>query len=193
MLDLPNQRWSVDFVHDQMKSGRRFRVLNVVDDVTRACLAAVADTSISGHRVVCELTRLLAQRGKPDMIFSCNATELPAMSSGRGAVRSAWKGFKSRRAGYVERLASPPFGQCQHVRRTAERDPFPVYDRCTGRDPCQGHGLQPGETILVPWLQTPAAFAAEPDMQWPAAQRPKGTATLPIAPTELIGKTAVRL
>jgi putative transposase len=48
-----------------MASGRRFRVLNVVDDVTRECLAAVPDTSISGHRVVRELTQLIAQRGKP--------------------------------------------------------------------------------------------------------------------------------
>ena len=48
VLALPNQRWSLDFVHDQMVSGRRFRVLNVVDDVTRECLAAVPDTSISG-------------------------------------------------------------------------------------------------------------------------------------------------
>jgi putative transposase len=49
---LPNQRWSLDFVHDQMATGRRFRVLNVVDDVTRECLAAVPDTSIraSGWR-----------------------------------------------------------------------------------------------------------------------------------------------
>jgi putative transposase len=38
VLALPNQRWSLDFVHDQMASGRRFRVLNVVDDVTRECL-----------------------------------------------------------------------------------------------------------------------------------------------------------
>jgi putative transposase len=46
-----NARWSLDFVHDQMANGRRFRVLNVVDDVTRQCLAAIPDTSISGHRV----------------------------------------------------------------------------------------------------------------------------------------------
>ena len=52
VLALPNQRWSIDFVHDQMASGRRFRVLNVVDDVTRECLAAVPDTSISCRRVV---------------------------------------------------------------------------------------------------------------------------------------------
>ena len=59
-----NEAWSLDFVHDQMASGRRFRVLNVVDDVTRECLAAVPDTSISGHRVVRELTRLISERGK---------------------------------------------------------------------------------------------------------------------------------
>ena len=70
MLALPNQRWSLDFVHDQMASGRRFRVLNVVDDVTRECLAAVPDTSISGRRVVRELTELIAERGKPGMIVS---------------------------------------------------------------------------------------------------------------------------
>ena len=59
-------------VHDQMASGRRFRVLNVVDDVTRECLAAVPDTSISGRRVVRELTALIERRGKPGMIVSDN-------------------------------------------------------------------------------------------------------------------------
>lgn len=34
----PNARWSLDFVHDQFACGRRFRVLNIVDDVTRECL-----------------------------------------------------------------------------------------------------------------------------------------------------------
>ena len=73
---LPNERWSLDFVHDQTITGRRFRVLNVVDDVTRECLAAVPDTSISGKRVVRELTELIAVRGKPGMIVSDNGTEL---------------------------------------------------------------------------------------------------------------------
>jgi putative transposase len=47
----PNARWSVDFVHDQLACGRRFRILNVVDDVTRERLAAIPDTSISGRPV----------------------------------------------------------------------------------------------------------------------------------------------
>lgn len=70
-----NARWSLDFVHDQMANGRRFRVLNIVDDVTRECLAAIPDTSISGVRVARELTALIGQRGKPGMIVSDNGTE----------------------------------------------------------------------------------------------------------------------
>lgn len=46
----PNARWSLDFVHDQLADGRRLRVLNVVDDATKRCLAAIVDTSISGRR-----------------------------------------------------------------------------------------------------------------------------------------------
>ena len=71
-----NARWSVDFVHDQLACGRRFRILNVVDDVTRECLAAVPDTSISGKRVARELTGLIERRGKPGLIVSDHGTEL---------------------------------------------------------------------------------------------------------------------
>lgn len=70
-----NARWSLDFVHDQFAQGRRFRILNIVDDVTRECLAAIPDTSISGKRVARELTRLVGARGKPKMIVSDNGTE----------------------------------------------------------------------------------------------------------------------
>ena len=92
VLALPNQRWSLDFVHDQLVTGRRFRVLNVVDDVTRECLRAVPDTSISGKRVVRELTELIAERGKPGMIVSDNGTELTsnAVLAWCGEARVEW-------------------------------------------------------------------------------------------------------
>ncbi len=70
-----NARWSLDFIHDQIGSGRRLRMLNIVDDVTRECLAAISDTSISGKRVARELTTLISIRGKPQMIVSDNGTE----------------------------------------------------------------------------------------------------------------------
>jgi putative transposase len=71
-----NQRRSLDFVSDALNDGRRFRVLNVVDDFSRECLACAVDTSLSGARVVRELEALMARRRKPLMIVSDNGTEL---------------------------------------------------------------------------------------------------------------------
>ena len=71
----PNARWSLDFVYDQFANGRRFRVLNIVDDVTKECLGAIPDTSISGRRVARELTTIVERRGKPGSIVSDNGTE----------------------------------------------------------------------------------------------------------------------
>ena len=70
-----NQRWSLDFVSDSLSEGRRFRILAVVDDFTRECLALVADTSLSGKRVARELDAIIARRGKPSKIVSDNGTE----------------------------------------------------------------------------------------------------------------------
>jgi hypothetical protein len=53
----------------------RYSILNIVDDVTRECLAAIPDTSISGRRVARELTDLIERRGKPSLIVSDNGTE----------------------------------------------------------------------------------------------------------------------
>ena len=70
-----NAHWSLDFVHDQFASGRRFRILNIVDDGTRECLAATPDTSISSRQVARALTDLIERRGKPSLIVSDNGTE----------------------------------------------------------------------------------------------------------------------
>jgi putative transposase len=78
--DRINERWSLDFVSDAFTDGRRFRVLAVVDDYSRECLALVADTSLSGARVVRELNTLIARRGKPQTIVSDNGTELTSMA-----------------------------------------------------------------------------------------------------------------
>jgi putative transposase len=71
----PNERWSLDFVSDQITDGRRFRILAVVDDCTRECLALVPDTSLSGTRVARELDAIVGQRGRPMSIVSDNGTE----------------------------------------------------------------------------------------------------------------------
>ncbi len=71
-----NERWSVDFVSDQLANGRRFRVFNVVDDFSRECLLQVVDFSISGQRLVRELDRLADSRGLPARIVMDNGPEL---------------------------------------------------------------------------------------------------------------------
>ncbi|VVT34315.1 conserved hypothetical protein [Rhizobium sp. EC-SD404] len=71
-----NQRWSLDFVSDALVDGRRFRILCVIDDFSRECLATVVDNSISGERVARELDAIAERRGYPCMIVSDNGTEL---------------------------------------------------------------------------------------------------------------------
>ena len=71
-----NERWSLDFVSDSFMDGRRFRMLCIVDDYSRECLALVPDTSISGERLARELDKLIDYRGKPNTIVSDNGTEM---------------------------------------------------------------------------------------------------------------------
>ncbi|MGN6536573.1 MAG: IS3 family transposase [Mesorhizobium sp.] len=192
VLALPNQRWSLDFVHDQMASGRRFRVLNVVDDVTRECLAAVPDTAISGRRVVRELTELIAQRGKPGMIVSDNGTELTsnAVLAWCGEIGVEWHYIAPGRPmqnGYVEsfngRMRDELLNETLFLSMAHARVEIAAWVDDYNRE-------RPHSSL---GYATPAAFAAELDKQWPASLRPTGSATQPIASTALMRKTTARL
>lgn len=70
-----NQCWSLDFVSDQLANGRRFRVLNIVDNYSRECVGQLADTSISGVAVSRFLDDLAYTRGLPEVLVSDNGTE----------------------------------------------------------------------------------------------------------------------
>lgn len=71
-----NERWSVDFVSDQLANGRRFRVFNVIDDFSRECVLQTVDFSISGMRLTRELDRLGERRPLPRTIVCDNGPEL---------------------------------------------------------------------------------------------------------------------
>jgi len=74
-----------------LSDGRRFRILCVVDDFSRECLATVVDTSLGGVRVVRELDRLTAERALPRMVVSDNGTELTSCAVLRWAIgRLEW-------------------------------------------------------------------------------------------------------
>ena len=64
----PLQRRSMDFIHDNLRDGRRFRALTVVDDFSRECPAITVDTSISGQRVNRVLEQLAELTGLPQVI-----------------------------------------------------------------------------------------------------------------------------
>ncbi len=71
----PMQRWSLDFMSDQLADHRRFRVLNVVDDHSRFCPGQIVDVSISGARLARHLDELALRFGLPDEIVLDNGPE----------------------------------------------------------------------------------------------------------------------
>jgi putative transposase len=184
-----NARWSLDFVHDQFAQGRRFRILNVVDDVTRECLAAIPDTSISGRRVARELTALIQRRGKPEMIVSDNGTEFTsnAMLTWTEERQLEWHYIAPGRPmqnGYIESfngrmrdelLNETLFTDLAHARQAIDAW---VADYNTAR---------PHSALAY---QTPRAYAAQITATDLRAPRVHGSAPRPVAHTAPAGVTS---
>ena len=78
------EAWAMDFMQDVLADGRRFRTLNILDTVTRECLAIEVDTSLPGQRVVRVLEQLVARYGAPKQITIDNGPEFT------GQVLDAW-------------------------------------------------------------------------------------------------------
>jgi putative transposase len=72
----PNRVWSLDFMHDTLYAGRRFRTLNVMDEGVREALAIEVDTSLPAERVVRVLDQIKSWRGTPEAIRCDNGPEL---------------------------------------------------------------------------------------------------------------------
>ena len=119
----PNQRWSLDFVSDALASSRKFRVLTVVDDFSRECVALVVDNSLSGVRVARELDRAIEMRGTPCMVVSDNGTELTsrailAWQEERGVEWHYIAPGKPTQNGFIESFQWPA------ARRVPQRAPL---------------------------------------------------------------------
>ena len=91
-----NERWTLDFLLDTLEDGRRVRLLAVVDDFTRACLAIEVDTSIGGRRVVEVLQRLVETRGKPTVLITDNGPEFV------GRALDAWAYAQGIRLHFID-------------------------------------------------------------------------------------------
>ena len=93
----PDQRWSLDFVHDQLSDGRRLRMLTVVDTCTREALAIEVDTSLSGERVARVLERVIQERrAQPEEIVMDNGPELTSRAL------DAWAYARGVRLRFIE-------------------------------------------------------------------------------------------
>jgi putative transposase len=78
--DMPNRFWSLDFMSDTLYSGRRFRILNVLDEGVREALNIVIDTSLPAARLVRVMEELKEWRGLPGTIRCDNGPELTSQS-----------------------------------------------------------------------------------------------------------------
>jgi putative transposase len=82
------ERYSIDFMSDSLATGRSFRMLNIVDDYTRECLAIEVDTSLPGERVARVLDSLVESGRKPAVIVLDNGPEFAGRVLDTWAVRN---------------------------------------------------------------------------------------------------------
>lgn len=83
---LPNERWSLDFVHDSLWTSRRYRILGVGDDCTHENLALEADFAFSGFRMTRVLDAIAESRGYPKTIVLDNGPEMCSLAMLRWAA-----------------------------------------------------------------------------------------------------------
>jgi putative transposase len=84
----PNQCWSADFVSDKLADGRSYRILTIVDQFARECIALEADRSLHGTHVVAALTRAIEERGSvPRSITVDNGSEFTGRALGAWAIQ----------------------------------------------------------------------------------------------------------
>lgn len=94
--EYPNHVWSYDFVEDRTHEGRKYRMLNVLDEFTRECLAIRVNRKLNSVDVLDVLTDLFILRSIPGHIRSDNAPEFVAK-----AVRS-WISAVGAQTAYIE-------------------------------------------------------------------------------------------
>ena len=107
--DAPNKGWAMDFMHDSLMNGVKFRTFNIIDEYNREALNITMDTSLTSKRVIKELDKLIAWRGAPAAIRVDNGPEFIADALCNWAeernieIKFIQKG-KPYQNGYIERF-----------------------------------------------------------------------------------------
>lgn len=179
----PNERWSLDFVHDRLASGRSLRLLNVVDDHTRECLWIEADTSLSGERVARVLDTLIELRGRPQAILTDNGPEFAgtAMLKWEDRTRVAHRFIapgKPSQNGFIESFNGKLRDECLNEHeflhlnhaRTILEDFLQDYNH--NRPHSSLGGMTPNEYANNVWRASPPRGAGEGNTSLPFNHHP---------------------
>jgi putative transposase len=110
----------MDFMSAKLVDGRWFRVLTVIDQFTRECLALVADNGLSGHKVALALSQVVAERGRPESITVDNGSEfaskaMDAWSYQYGVHLEFIRSGKPIDNGYIESFNGRLRDECLNV------------------------------------------------------------------------------
>ena len=117
----PNQRWSLDFMSDALENGRRFRVLNVIDDFNREGLGIEVDFSLPAERVIRSLEQIIEWRGKPRSIRCDNG---PEYISGK---LSAWADKQDIKLAFIQPGKPQQNAYIERYNRTVRYDWLAQY------------------------------------------------------------------
>jgi len=112
-----NEHWSMDFIHDSLSNGRKFRVLTVVDQFSRECPVLGVDSSLSGEKVVKYLEMLNEPRGLPKVITVDNGSEFTSKAL------DAWEYTNGVQLEYIRpgKPVENAFIESRSMRRSIER------------------------------------------------------------------------
>ncbi len=116
-----NEVWSIDFMSDSLEDGRTFRVLNVIDDCNRECLASEGAISYPSERVIRTLNRIGEEVGFPRYIRSDNGPEFISK------VYKEWAQEKNITLVYAEPGKPMQNGYVERFNRTFREDVLDAY------------------------------------------------------------------
>ena len=165
-----NHRWSLDFVADELVSGRRFRVLTVIDIHSRECLALKAGFSLTAQIVTAQLEEIIAERGVPVALTQDNGTEFTSRHYDAWAF-SAGIQLDFYPAGTSGRELLHRELQRQATRRVLEPELVPEPLRGSGTAGRIPEGLQRNETAF--FFRQPAACRVCPTAAGGCDQTPR--------------------
>jgi len=179
----PNQKWSMDFMSAKTIDGRWFRVLTVIDQFTRECLALVADRALNGDRVALALSQVVAERGAPESITVDNGSEfaskaMDAWSSQYGVHLEFIRPGKPIDNGYIESFNGRLRDEFLNVETCFDLSDVREKLECWRRDynqvrPHSALGDRSPEEFAGEWKKSSAASLRT---AWPAKEAPAGAA-----------------